>query len=299
VSRAVVTGANGFVGLHLVRHLRAAGDDVVAVDRDVDVTDAGALVRVLEAARPDAIYHLAALSHVGRSWDEPDAVRAVNVGGTAHVLEAARRAVPRARVLVVSSAEVYGVTRPEDQPLAEGRALAPVSPYAASKAEAEAVALEAVARGQDVVIVRPFNHVGPGQSPSFFVPALVTRLYAARGARRGRVAVGDLSARRDLTDVRDVVRAYRLVLEESASSGVYNVATGVDHAMGEVAARLVAMVAPGTELVLDPRLVRPVEVPVSRGDAARLRGETGWRPEVSLERSLSDVVADLDPSHQE
>ncbi|HQU27467.1 MAG TPA: GDP-mannose 4,6-dehydratase [Acidimicrobiales bacterium] len=298
MSVALVTGAGGFVGGHLVAHLRASGDDVVAVDREVDVTDPRAVAAAVAAASPEVVYHLAALSHVGRSWEEPEAVRAVNVGGTRRVLEAVAARAPGARVVVVSSAEVYGVTRPEDQPLAETRALAPVSPYAQSKAEAERVALEAAVAGLDVVVVRPFNHVGPGQAPTFFVPALATRLLAARAAGVREVPVGDLTARRDLTDVRDVVRAYRRLALAGASGTVYNVASGVDHAMAEVAAALVEMVAPGTRLVLDPSLLRPVEVPVSRGDPTRLRAVTRWRPTIDLARSLSDVVSELDRSHQ-
>ena len=295
---ALVTGAGGFVGRHLVAHLVASGDAVVAVDREVDVTDPQAVAAAVAAASPDVVYHLAALSHVGRSWSEPEAVRAVNLGGTRSVLEAVAARAPRARVVVVSSAEVYGVTRPEDQPLAETRALAPVSPYAQSKAWAEAVALEAAAAGRDVVVARPFTHVGPGQAPTFFVPALATRLLRARAVGAREVPVGDLTPRRDLTDVRDVVRAYRELALFGASGTVYNVASGVDHAMAEVAAALVEMVAPGTRLVLDPSLVRPVEIPVSRGDPARLRAATRWRPTIDLARSLSDVVSDLVRSHQ-
>lgn len=298
MTRAFVTGAGGFVGRHLVAHLEAAGDAVVAVDREIDVRDPGALADALGAARPGVVYHLAALSHVGRSWDEPDAVRAVNVGGTRNVLEAVAARAPGARVVVVSSAEVYGVTRPEDQPLAETRALAPVSPYAKSKAEAERLALEAAAGGLDVVVARPFNHVGPGQAASFFVPALATRLLEARARGAREVRVGDLTTRRDLTDVRDVVRAYRLLALAGAGATVYNVASGVDHAMAEVAAALVAMVAPGTRLVRDPALLRPVEVPVSRGDPARLTAATRWRPTIDLARSLSDVVSELERSDQ-
>ncbi len=298
MSVVLVTGAGGFVGRHLVAHLEAAGDAVVAVDRELDVRDPRALADALVAARPAVVYHLAALSHVGRSFDEPDAVRAVNVGGTRALLEAVAARAPGARVVLVSSAEVYGVTRPEDQPLSETRPLAPVSPYAESKAEAERLGLEAAAGGLDVVVARPFNHVGPGQAASFFVPALVTRLLEARARGVCEVRVGDLTPRRDLTDVRDVVRAYRLLALAGAPGAVYNVASGVDHAMAEVADALVARVAPGTRLVRDPALVRPVEIPVSRGDPTRLRAATRWRPTIELARSLSDVVSELDRPDQ-
>ncbi|HLK46102.1 MAG TPA: NAD-dependent epimerase/dehydratase family protein, partial [Acidimicrobiales bacterium] len=175
--RAVITGAAGFVGRHLVTHLASEGDEVAAFDHDLEVTDVDALAAVFEARPPDAIYHLAALSHVGSSWDEPGDVLRVNVLGTNGVLTAARRSAPGATVLVVSSAEVYGVVRPDELPLTESAELRPGSPYAASKAAAEAVALQAArGYGQRVVVARPFNHIGPGQAPTFFVPAVARRL---------------------------------------------------------------------------------------------------------------------------
>jgi len=291
--RAVITGAAGFVGRHLAAHLSDAGDDVVGLDHEHDVTDVDAMAGALVRADPEAIYHLAALSHVGASWDDPAAVLRVNVLGTDGVLEAARRVVPDASVLVVSSAETYGVVRPDELPLTERAELRPGSPYAASKAAAELVAVQASrGYGQRVVVARPFNHIGPGQSPTFFVPAVARRLVEARRAGVTEVPVGNLDARRDFTDVRDVVRAYRLLARLGSSGVVYNVCSGRDVSVGDVADVLRSLIYPEARFVEDPSLTRPLDIPVLRGDASRLREGTGWRPEIDLATTLRDVVAE-------
>ena len=292
--RALITGGRGFVGTWLADHLRACGDEVVAVDAEVDVTDPAAVDAAVADARPDAVYHLAALAHVGDSWRDPLRVLEVNVLGTAAVLAAARRHDEGTRVLVTSSAEVYGpVAGEEELPLAEGREPAPLTPYAASKLAAEAVAGQAVrGHGQPVIVVRPFNHVGPGQSPNFAVPALARRVVEAQRDGAGAIPVGNLSARRDLTDVRDVVRAYRLLIERGTPGRVYNVCSGRDVAIEEVARRLVALAGASLEFVPDPELFRPVEVPVLRGDPTRIEADTGWSPEIPLESTLADVLGE-------
>jgi GDP-4-dehydro-6-deoxy-D-mannose reductase len=290
--RALVTGGKGFVGHWLVSHLEEHGDDVAVIDIETDVSDGDAVGRVMADVRPEAIYHLAAMTHVGESWEDPSQVLKVNVLGTAEVLAAARAHVDDARVLVVSSAEVYGSVTPDQLPLTEDAPAAPASPYAASKLAAEAVALQAW-RGyrQPVVVVRPFNHIGPGQSPNFFVPALAQRIVEARRAGAATLRVGTLTTRRDFTDVRDVVAAYRLLVTGGAPGSLYNVCSGRDVAMAEVAEQLLALAGADLELVTDPRLVRPVDVPVLRGDAGRLRGATGWEPRIPLATTLADVLA--------
>lgn len=292
--RALITGGSGFVGRHLQAHLEASGDDVVSIDVEYDVADAEQMVQAFSGARPDVVYHLAAKTHVGSSWDDPTEVLRVNVLGTASVLAAARRVVPEALTIVVSSAEVYGVVTPEELPLSESSPVQPASPYAASKAAAEMVALQAF-RGfnQRVLVVRPFNHVGPGQAPTFFVPALASRLLSARAEQRTSVPVGELSTRRDFTDVRDVVRAYRLLATNGAAGEIYNVASGFDRSMQDVADQLRSIISEDITLDVDPSLLRPVDVPVLRGDASKLLRVTGWRPEIDFSQTLTDVVAGL------
>jgi GDP-4-dehydro-6-deoxy-D-mannose reductase len=293
--RAVITGAAGFVGRHLSSHLDSQGDEVVSVDRDHDVTDVEDISSVLKSAAPEVVYHLAALSHVGESWEDPSDVMRVNVLGTSAVLSAARAVASSALVLVVSSAEVYGVVDPTELPLTELSPVRPSSPYAASKAAAELVALQAWrGYGQRVVVVRPFNHVGPGQAPTFFVPALASRLVAARTAGTTEIAVGNLTARRDFTDVRDVVRAYRLVAERGVPGAIYNVCSGRDVVLSDVAARLRTLAYPDARFVEDESLMRPVEIPALRGDPSQLREATTWTQEIDLNTTLRDVVADAE-----
>ncbi|MGD0852138.1 MAG: GDP-mannose 4,6-dehydratase [Acidimicrobiales bacterium] len=292
--KALVTGGDGFVGRHLLRHLRAQGDEAVGVDRECDVTDAPSVLAVLDEVRPDAIYHLAALTAVGASWSNAVEYTRVNVLGTRNVLDAASTAVPDANVVLVSSADVYGVVRPEDLPLVESFRVAPANPYASSKVEAEHVAHDAVReRGQRVVIARPFNHVGPGQSTNFVVPAIVDRLLQALDDGADEVVVGDLSTRRDFSDVRDVVRAYRLLVERGVSGEVYNIASGVDVGLFDIAQRLVATIAPHVRLVTDQSLIRPVEVPVSCGSYEKIRRATKWHPTIPLDTSLHDVIEEM------
>ncbi|MDA8076898.1 MAG: GDP-mannose 4,6-dehydratase [Actinomycetota bacterium] len=293
--RALVTGGRGFVGRWLLEHLVSQGDEVTVVDTETDVTDEQAIEQAIEAARPDAVYHLAARTHVGDSWRDPLDVLRVNVLGTASVLDAARRAAAEATVLVVSSSEVYGSVAPEELPLAESAPLHPVTPYAASKAAAEQVALQAWrGYGQRVVVVRPFNHVGPGQSTSFAVPALARRVLEARRDGRKELAVGTVTTRRDFTDVRDVVRAYRLVAADAAPGAVYNVCSGRDVSIADIAHLLMGLAGVELRLVTDPELVRPVDSPVVRGDPSLLFETTGWSPRIPLEATLRDVLRHLD-----
>jgi GDP-4-dehydro-6-deoxy-D-mannose reductase len=289
--RALITGGKGFVGQWLAAHLKDCGDDVAVIDIETDVADGAALRRVMTEVRPDAVYHLAAMTHVGESWENPSQVLRVNVLGTAEILAAARTLESSVRVLVVSSAEVYGVVTPEQLPLREDTPTQPASPYAASKLAAEAVALQAWRGfGQPVVVVRPFNHIGPGQSPNFFVPALAKRIVEARRSGARSLPVGNLTTRRDFTDVRDVVVAYRLLVERGDSGTVYNVCSGRDVAMSEVARELLELSGAELTLETDPSLLRPVDVPVLRGSAELLTAATGWEPRIPLATTLADVL---------
>jgi GDP-4-dehydro-6-deoxy-D-mannose reductase len=289
--RALVTGGRGFVGTWLTAHLEALGDDVVAIDHEVDITDLDALSTAVRSARPDAVYHLAAFTHVGQSWKDPGLVMQVNALGTLHVLEAARAQPDPPVVLLTSSAEVYGAVSEDLLPVAETAPLAPVTPYAASKVAAEYLGVQQhLAHGLRVVRVRPFNHVGPGQAAGFVIPSLAARVVEARRQGTTTMPVGNLSARRDFTDVRDVVRAYRMLVEAGTPGEVYNVCSGRDVGIEEIARILLRLAGTELELVRDPELERPVDVPVVRGDPTKLQRATGWVPEIDLERTLRDVL---------
>jgi GDP-4-dehydro-6-deoxy-D-mannose reductase len=295
--RAVVTGGLGFVGRHLVRHLRDAGDDVTTLDHQgdhsVDVTDGPAVTQAIAAAAPEAVYHLAGWADVGASWREPETVFRVNGEGTLHVLEACRAAGVD-RVLAVASADVYGVVTEDELPLTETSPLRPTSPYAASKLAADALAQQAfLGHGLGVIRVRPFNHLGPGQSEQFVAPAIAARIARAERDEVDTIPVGNLSARRDVTDVRDVVRAYRLLMERGAPGEVYNVCTGTDLAIQTLADLLVGLARRPIALVPDPALLRPVDLPVLRGDATKLRTATGWAPAIPIEQTVSDLLDDM------
>lgn len=295
--RAAVTGGLGFVGRHLVAHLEACGDEVVTIDHhgepSVDITDAAAVDRAIADAAPEVVYHLAGWADVGASWSDPVGVLRINAEGTLNVLRACAAASVR-RVLAVASADVYGIVTEDDLPLTEASPLRPTSPYAASKAAADALALQAfLGHGLGVIRVRPFNHLGPGQSEQFVAPALAARIARAELDDADSIPVGNLSARRDLTDVRDVVRAYRLLIERGVPGEVYNVCSGQDISIQELADHLVALARRPITLAPDPSLLRPVDLPVLRGDATKLRDATGWAPQISVEATLADLLDDM------
>lgn len=294
--RAFVTGAGGFAGQHLLAHLEAEGDQVTRLAEGIDVADEPAITAAVAEVAPDVVYHLAGWAHVGDSWKHPTEVVRVNVAGTAAVLEACRVAeVPR--ILVVGSADAYGAFSPDDLPLKEDLGLRPVTPYGASKAAAEVVALQAHrSRGAGVVLTRSFNHTGPGQHPSFVVPALARRIVEAEAAGGGEVRVGNLSAQRDLLDVEDVVRAYRRLAAAGEAGTAYNVCSGLPVAIEEVARVLAELSGTELRLVVDPQLVRSVDVPVVVGSSARLRA-LGWQPQVPLIETLRRVLDDQRSRH--
>ena len=297
--RALVTGGSGFVGHHLVAHLVALGDEVMTCDRAPlpggevpDITDAEATGELVARLQPEVIYHLAGWADVGGSWRAPVEAFRANAEGTLNVLQAATD-VGVDRVLAVSSADVYGAVSEAELPLTEESALRPASPYAASKVAADFLALQAwLGRRLPVLRVRAFNHLGPGQTDKFVAPALASRI--ARNEVEGGdvITIGNLSARRDFTDVRDVVRAYRLLVEHGEPGEVYNVCSGRDVAVQELADDLLAMARRPMRFEPDPELLRPVDVPVLRGDHARLTKATGWEPEIPLSQTLTDLLDD-------
>jgi GDP-4-dehydro-6-deoxy-D-mannose reductase len=290
--RALLTGASGFVGGYLSAHLAECGDEVIALDDSVDLGDPAGAVTVgdqLKLVTPDVIYHLAALTHVGRSWEDPVGTMRVNALGTLAVLEAARAQRVSPRVVLISSSEVYGSG--DGRPIREDDPLRPVTPYAASKVSAEYLGLQAfLGRGLDVVRARPFNHIGPGQADIFVVSALARRIAEAERAGGGAIPVGNLAAARDFTDVRDVVRAYRLLATNGAAGEVYNVCSGVARQVEELFKILIAQSSVAIEAREDPELFRPVDVPMLVGDNSRLVDLVGWHPEIDISQTLVAVL---------
>jgi GDP-4-dehydro-6-deoxy-D-mannose reductase len=242
-------------------------------------------------ARPEVVYHLAALSSVGRSWEEPAQTLADNVSGAINLLEAIRQRAPDTRVIWVSTCEVYGV--PSALPIPESAAMHPANPYAVSKATGEMLAsVYADAHGLDLVIARPFSHAGPGQLPVFLLSSLTRQ--AAEGRRRGvgrlKIVTGNPDTRRDFTDVRDVVDAYRR-LAAAGTGGVYNVSSGRSVSAAEQVALLAEVIAPiEVEHIVDPARIRAHEVMDLRGDHSRLSADTGWEPVIPLRQTMADAI---------
>lgn len=281
----LVTGAGGFVGGYLLAELGQG-----AVPAQTDVTDSAAIAQEVAEVTPSAIVHLAAFSSVAESWRAGAEVWRVNAIGTVNVLDAAAAEQPAARILVVSTGEVYG--RADVLPTPEGASMRPISPYAASKAAAE-LACERAARadGLDVVVARAFPHVGPGQDERFAVASWAAQIARLEVQGGGSLAVGDLSVQRDLTDVRDSVRAYRLLLEQPVKAGNYNVASGRAVPLAEVVETLVGLAGCPVSVEVDDARLRPADIPVLCGDATRLREATGWSPTIPLAQTLADTLS--------
>jgi GDP-4-dehydro-6-deoxy-D-mannose reductase len=307
--RILVTGAAGFAGGWLVEALLARGAEVVGLNRRAawppelahlageaplracDLCDAAAVEAVLREVQPTHIYHLAGYAQTGRSFDEPDAAWDGNLTATRRLYEAAARWGGRPRILAVGSGLIYGEAgdgRPQD----ERCELRPGSPYAASKAAADLLGWQVTVRpGLEVVRARPFNHIGPRQSPQFAAPHFAQQIAEAeRGLRPPVLETGNLSPRRDLTDVRDVVAAYLLLMERGRPGEAYNVGSGEATAMQEVVDRLLGLAAVKVEVRRRAELVRPTDQAVVRADASKLRRETGWAPRYTLEQTLADTL---------
>lgn len=283
--RVLVTGADGFVGKHLCRHLRDQGDEVVGYGgpaaeptaaKTVDICEEAAVLRMVADARPEAVIHLAGWASVGSSYAQPTPCFEVNALGTAYLVDAIRKEAPTARLLLISSGEVYGEAGGGGVS-SESTPLAPKSPYATSKLAAELVVRQFVASySLDVVIARAFNHVGPGQDERFVIPALARQLIAiAQGKASPRIMVGNLDPIRDFSSVFDVIEAYRILLARGVRGEVYNVCSGRAQSIRDVVRELTRMAGVDVELVVDPERVRPSDIARLVGDPAKVNA-LGW-----------------------
>jgi GDP-4-dehydro-6-deoxy-D-mannose reductase len=290
--RVLVTGVAGFVGSNLAAHLVGRGvavwgtylRDAPTLEGvellDIDIVDEDAVARAVETSDPDVVVHLAGLSHVGTSWSDLAAYFQVNVLGGENVLAAAGER----RVIVASSAEVYGAVPAEDQPIGEDAGLSPSSPYALTKA-----ALERIARPRGAIVVRSFNAIGAGQAPDFALPAFARQLEAIRGGRQEPVLrVGNLAARRDFISVCDVATAYETLLRHGERGAVYNVGSGRSFSIEEALRRLIEISGVETAIEVDPERFRPADVPLLEADSGRLRA-LGWSPQGDLDSALRDL----------
>lgn len=302
-SSILVTGAAGFAGRHLLAHLRASAADhqVLAWSRQphdgdrqvrwrqVDITDKHAVHLAITDARPARIVHLAGSPHVGQSWRNSLLPLQTNVLGTHHLLEAVRLHSPDSRVVVVTSAMIYQAST---APLTEDAPLVPSSPYGLSKLAQDQLALAAAHDdGLQVVVARPFNHIGPGQDPTFAISSFARQIALIEaGLAPAVLQVGNLDAERDLTDVRDVVDAYVRLLDHGRAGRPYNICTGTAHRIGDLLDRLIALARVPVTRTVDPDRLRPSDMPRLVGDSTRVRTELGWAPQRPLQQTLGDTL---------
>lgn len=301
--RILVTGSSGFAGCHLVRDLisrqwTVAGMDLSAVGGlpgadyfQVDARDSEAVAGVVRAFQPEAVIHLCGMAFVPDGWDKMEDLFAVNLTGTINVLQSCRRHAPGAKVLVISSAEVYGA-RKNDSPVDESAPLHPANPYAVSKSAAEQIALAyAEHYSLAVVVARPGNHIGPGQSRRFVLSAFAAQLKAiAAGKCPPILKVGNLDSRRDFTDVRDVVRAYRLLIEKGMPSHAYNIASGREISIRAALEQLCLLAGVCPRIEVDEARFRASD-PRPLLDTSKITRHTGWKAQIDMAATLRDIMA--------
>ena len=289
--RILVTGAAGFVGRHLLAALRDrdSSTELTAWRRaDVDLLDNDALTDAIAALRPTRVYHLAGAASDADSWRTRAVTLRTNVIGTEHLLTALHAHAPGARVLIPGSALVY---RPKATALREDDPVGPLSPYGLSKLAQEMLAQRAGANRLDIVLTRSFTHIGPGQRTAYAASSFANQIARIEAGQIDPVIdVGSLDARRDILDVRDVVAAYRSLMERGTSGTVYNVSSGAAHAMRTVLDRLLALARGPIAVRTDPARLRPSDYPMLLGNNARLKGATGWRPGFGLDDALARLL---------
>lgn len=304
MKKVLVTGSNGFVGQHLVRELAENGITVVGVGGsqgskeksphveaylELDLTNPEEAARI-DFKGVDGVVHLAGLAAVGASFDDPMLYMTTNVGIEVNLFEAALAQQVSPRFLIISSGGLYDSKAP--LPLTEVSPVDPSSPYAVSKIGQEQMAHYYHGRGFESIVARPFNHIGPGQGPGFIVPDLAQQIIAAEKGGQQEILVGNLDAQRDYTDVRDIVRAYRLLLEKGRAGEIYNICSGQARSGHDILKGLLALADCQPETKQDPARMRPADNPLIYGSRQKLTDDTGWQPAIPIETTLADVIAD-------
>jgi GDP-4-dehydro-6-deoxy-D-mannose reductase len=309
--RALVTGISGFVGGHLAEHLIAQGDLTVGISASgrwpaelahlskhirierFDLTDCAEadFADLLRRKQPEVIYHLAAQSNPQQSLADPRGTWALNLGGCLNLLEAVKTSGQRPRVVLVGTGVCYGNPSPELIPVREDCPQRPTNPYAASKAAADLLGIQHhLAHGTHVVVVRPFNHAGPRQSSRYVLAALALQVAEVESGRRDCLEVGNLDVVRDFTDVRDVVRAYRLLAHEGRPGEVYNLGSGRGTRIADALQQLRSLATKPIPVRVEPARVRAVDQPLLIADASKLCAAVGWKPYYTIEQTLADML---------
>lgn len=301
--RVLVTGLSGFVGQHMLRmqDLLASefGINIVPDEPLFELCDLPSVERRVTETAPDWVIHLAAQSNVPQAFKNPAETLRINVLGTLHLLQALDKHQFKGRLLYVSSGDVYGATPEGNLPICETQLPKPGNPYAVSKLAAEALCLQwSLGAAYDVVIARPFNHIGTGQRPDFVVPSIakqIAELFSTSGGE-ANILVGDIDVTRDFLDVRDVIHAYFNLLSKGKSGTIYNVCSGQECIVRDLVLKLVALSGKNVELVKDPERFRPADQRRVCGDNVRIIQDTGWRPRYNLDQTLSDILQSFSTS---
>jgi GDP-4-dehydro-6-deoxy-D-mannose reductase len=309
--RALVTGVSGFVGGHLAEHLVAEGDSVVGLSAsgcwppalvhlehsvrierfDLVEESESNLTALLQRKQAEVIYHLAAQANPQGSLADPRGTWVLNLGGSLNLLEAVKSSGQQARVVLIGSGVCYGNPASEFIPVREDCPLRPSTPYAASKAAVDLLGVQHyLAHNTDVMIIRPFNHAGPRQSPRYVLAALALQVAEVESGQREWLEVGNLDVVRDFTDVRDIVQAYRLVGQWGQAGEIYNLGSGSGTRIGDALDHLRSQARTSISVRVDPARVRPVDQPLLIADASKLQSAVGWGPRYTIEQTLADML---------
>lgn len=306
MARVLITGAGGFAGFHLVGYLKES-QEIFGFDhklrnssafpasityRQIDITDKVAVKAFIRVAQPDYVFHFAALSSVADSWTHPEKTFQVNVLGQLNILTSAAALENKPRLLIACSSQEYGAVSSEEIPVKEDCPLRPDSPYAASKVCQDFLGLQYyLGFNLPVIRSRSFNHAGPGQSAKFVCSDFAKQIAEIEAGRRApEIVVGNLDAKRDFTDVRDIVRAYWLLATKGAPGEAYNVCSGTAYSAGEILERLLMLTDVKIKINVDSTKNRPSDIPILVGDNAKIKEEIGWQPEIPFEQTLADLL---------
>lgn len=305
--KTLITGASGFVGKHLVDELQSIGHEVVGIGTSesslkdkikyfqMNILDKSAITNLINELKPTYIFHLAGISNIKYSWENKEKTFEANIIGTTILLDAIKECSPYSKILTIGSSEEYGPKSIEKNPLSEDSSLEPINPYGISKAAISMLIRQyQKVYGLEIIHARPFNHIGIGQSKGFVVPDFAEQIIDIEKGKKERfIKVGNLSATRDFTDVRDIIKAYISLMGKGESGQIYNVCSGVGVSIDNILNLLIKLSRVDVEIVRDPNLSRPSDIPVYVGDNSKLKRKTEWEPLIAIEETLNDILMNL------
>ena len=301
--KALITGIDGFVGNYLAAILLENGYEVYGTSIipnykkenikifDMDLLDKNKVLEVISEVKPNKVFHLAGQSAVGLSWKEPTLTFNINVNGTINLLEAIREKIVDTKILIIGSSDQYGVIKEQDCPINENQKQNPQTPYGISKKTQEEVALlYSKVYNMNIIIARPFNHIGPGQNKNFVVPDFASKIVDIERGADPVIKVGNLNTYRDFTDVRDIIRAYVLLLEKGKNGEIYNVGSGNAIRVHDILDKLINLSKLPISVEIDPDKFRPIDVPLVLCDNSKIKSDTGWEPQISINKTLIETL---------